>query len=85
MHAWRNCWDYRFDRVGQKQSCRNDSPFFYDADAGAVRVSGVDVRELNPQKLRETIAIVPQKNDAIYRNSARKTFAGAKRMQRWRR
>ncbi|MFP3123659.1 ABC transporter ATP-binding protein/permease [Ectobacillus funiculus] len=36
-------------------------PRFYDADAGAVRVSGVDVRELNPQKLRETIAIVPQK------------------------
>lgn len=37
-------------------------PRFYDADAGIVKVDGVDVREIEPNKLREKIAIVPQRN-----------------------
>ncbi|GIP40466.1 ABC transporter ATP-binding protein [Paenibacillus sp. J31TS4] len=36
-------------------------PRFYDAAAGTVRVNGQDVRDIDPHKLRETIAIVPQK------------------------
>lgn len=36
-------------------------PRFYDADAGTVKVNGEDVRNVDPHKLRETIAIVPQK------------------------
>lgn len=37
-------------------------PRFYDAVAGAVKVDGVDVKEMDPGKLREKIAIVPQKS-----------------------
>ncbi|UUZ93697.1 ABC transporter ATP-binding protein/permease [Paenibacillus sp. P25] len=37
-------------------------PRFYDAVSGTVKVGGVDVRELNPQTLREKIAVVPQKS-----------------------
>nr|WP_123042384.1 ABC transporter ATP-binding protein [Cohnella candidum]AYQ74303.1 ABC transporter ATP-binding protein [Cohnella candidum] len=37
-------------------------PRFYDVSAGAVRVDGVDVRSLEPQELREKIAVVPQKS-----------------------
>lgn len=36
-------------------------PRFYDADAGTVKVNGVDVRTIDPHILREKIAIVPQK------------------------
>lgn len=36
-------------------------PRFYDATSGTVRVNGVDVREIDPAKLRDKIAIVPQK------------------------
>ncbi|MCS7463922.1 ABC transporter ATP-binding protein/permease [Paenibacillus doosanensis] len=36
-------------------------PRFYDATAGTVKVGGVDVSEIDPAKLREKIAIVPQK------------------------
>ncbi|MGB8956900.1 MAG: ABC transporter ATP-binding protein [Tumebacillaceae bacterium] len=36
-------------------------PRFYDVDAGSIKVDGVDVREVDPKKLREKIAIVPQK------------------------
>ncbi len=36
-------------------------PRFYDATSGRVKVNGIDVREMDPKKLRETIAIVPQK------------------------
>lgn len=36
-------------------------PRFYDVLAGAVKVNGRDVREIDPQTLREMIAIVPQK------------------------
>lgn len=36
-------------------------PRFYDVLSGTVRVNGQDVREIDPQTLREMIAIVPQK------------------------
>ncbi|RKN79164.1 ABC transporter ATP-binding protein [Paenibacillus ginsengarvi] len=36
-------------------------PRFYDTVSGAVRVNGEDVRNVDPEKLREHIAIVPQK------------------------
>ncbi|UQZ82257.1 putative ABC transporter ATP-binding protein [Paenibacillus konkukensis] len=36
-------------------------PRFYDATSGTVKVGGVDVGEIDPAKLREKIAIVPQK------------------------
>ncbi|SEG27670.1 ABC transporter ATP-binding protein [Paenibacillus sp. UNC499MF] len=36
-------------------------PRFYDAVSGTVRVNGADVRELEPSRLREKIAVVPQK------------------------
>lgn len=35
-------------------------PRFYDADSGTVKVNGVDVRQIDPRKLRESIAFVPQ-------------------------
>lgn len=33
---------------------------FHDAQAGSVRIDGVDLRELDPARLREHIALVPQ-------------------------
>lgn len=36
-------------------------PRFYDATSGTVKVNGEDVRQWDPKKLRERIAIVPQK------------------------
>lgn len=36
-------------------------PRFYTADSGCVKVGGVDVKDLEVRKLREKIAIVPQK------------------------
>ncbi|WP_282935915.1 ABC transporter ATP-binding protein [Paenibacillus sp. RC67] len=36
-------------------------PRFYDAISGKVKVNGVDVSQIDPAKLREKIAIVPQK------------------------
>ncbi|WP_028552873.1 ABC transporter ATP-binding protein [Paenibacillus sp. UNC451MF] len=36
-------------------------PRFYDAISGTVKVNGVDVTQIDPAKLREKIAIVPQK------------------------
>src|SRR5690606_19485446 len=33
---------------------------FYDVQEGAIRLDGVDVRELDPQQLRDRIALVPQ-------------------------
>lgn len=36
-------------------------PRFYDATSGAVKVNGVDVKEIEPGRLRERIAVVPQK------------------------
>jgi ATP-binding cassette subfamily B protein len=37
-------------------------PRFYDASSGTVKVNGVDVTQVDPVVLRETIAIVPQKS-----------------------
>lgn len=45
---------------GGKSSLFNLIPRFYDADSGAVRVSGLDVREWSKNDLRDQIAIVSQ-------------------------
>lgn len=37
-------------------------PRFYDTMSGTIKVDGIDSKRVNPKKLRETIAIVPQKN-----------------------
>lgn len=44
-----------------KSSLVNLIPRFYDVTAGAVRVDGIDVRDWDPGRLREKIAVVPQK------------------------
>lgn len=44
-----------------KSTILNLIPRFYDVTSGAVRVGGVDVRELNQHDLREHIGYVPQK------------------------
>jgi ATP-binding cassette, subfamily B, multidrug efflux pump len=36
-------------------------PRFYDTTKGTIKVDGEDIREVNPKRLREKIAIVPQK------------------------
>ncbi|HEU4965273.1 MAG TPA: ABC transporter ATP-binding protein [Bacilli bacterium] len=36
-------------------------PRFYDVTDGAIKIDGVDVREVDPQRIRERIAIVPQR------------------------
>lgn len=36
-------------------------PRFYDADAGTIKVDGEDVKNVEPKRLREKIAMVPQK------------------------
>jgi len=47
---------------------------FYDADRGAIRIDGTDIRDITQQSLRAAIAIVPQDtvlfNDTIYYNIA---------------
>lgn len=47
-------------------------PRFYDADSGAVRIDGIDVRDMRLSDLRRNIAIVSQDpilfNDTIYNN-----------------
>ena len=45
-----------------KSSIINMIPRFYDAKSGIVKVSGIDVKEMNLQSLRENIGIVPQKS-----------------------
>ncbi|QIZ05864.1 ABC transporter ATP-binding protein [Priestia megaterium] len=37
-------------------------PRFYDTAGGTIKVDGVDSKQVSPKKLREKIAIVPQKN-----------------------
>lgn len=37
-------------------------PRFYDTVGGTIKVDGVDSKQVSPKKLREKIAIVPQKN-----------------------
>lgn len=44
-----------------KSSVVNLIPRFYDATKGSVRVNGRDVKEYDPEVLREKIGIVPQK------------------------
>ncbi|MBB3111008.1 ATP-binding cassette subfamily B protein [Paenibacillus phyllosphaerae] len=44
-----------------KSTLVNLIPRFYDADSGSIKVDGADIRKLDPAKLRERIAIVPQK------------------------
>jgi ATP-binding cassette subfamily B protein len=36
-------------------------PRFYDVNAGSVKVNGQDVRHIDPKRIREKVAIVPQK------------------------
>lgn len=36
-------------------------PRFYDVTAGTIKVDGVDIRDVDPKRLRDKIAIVPQK------------------------
>jgi ATP-binding cassette subfamily B multidrug efflux pump len=45
-----------------KSSLVNLIPRFYDTSTGSIRVDGVDTQELDPAKLRDRIAIVPQKS-----------------------
>ncbi|WP_040206788.1 ABC transporter ATP-binding protein [Neobacillus jeddahensis] len=37
-------------------------PRFYDVASGSIKVNGQDIKQVDPQKLRDKIAIVPQKN-----------------------
>lgn len=37
-------------------------PRFYDTVSGTIKVDGIDSKRVNPKKLRDKIAIVPQKN-----------------------
>jgi ATP-binding cassette, subfamily B, multidrug efflux pump len=37
-------------------------PRFYEVSSGAIKVDGEDIRNVDPKRLREKIAIVPQKN-----------------------
>ena len=45
-----------------KSTLVNLIPRFYDVESGAIRIDGVDVKALDPRRLRERIAIVPQKS-----------------------
>ncbi len=44
-----------------KSTLVNLIPRFYEATAGTIKVHGIDVRCVSPRRLRETIAMVPQK------------------------
>jgi ATP-binding cassette subfamily B protein len=45
-----------------KSSLVNLIPRFYDVSSGVIKVDGVNIQKMSPKKLREKIAIVPQKN-----------------------
>lgn len=45
-----------------KTSLINLIPRFYDATLGSVKLGGIDVKEISLEKLREGIALVPQKS-----------------------
>ncbi|GLX67989.1 ABC transporter ATP-binding protein [Paenibacillus glycanilyticus] len=45
-----------------KSTLVNLIPRFYDVTSGSIKISGIDVRELDMHELREKIAIVPQKS-----------------------
>ncbi len=59
---------------GGKSSLVNLIPRFYDVTSGAVRIDGIDIRNLSVANLREQIAIVTQEailfNDSIRHNIA---------------
>lgn len=44
-----------------KSTLINLIPRFYDVEAGAVRINGLDVRDVDQQQLQSEIALVPQK------------------------
>lgn len=44
-----------------KSSLINLIPRFYDATSGSVKVNGVDVKNIDPKRIREKVAVVPQK------------------------
>ncbi|MDO5423127.1 MAG: ABC transporter ATP-binding protein [Eubacteriales bacterium] len=44
-----------------KTTLVNLVPRFYDATAGVIRIDGADLMRLDPERLREVIAVVPQK------------------------
>lgn len=45
-----------------KTSLVNLIPRFYDATKGSIKVDGIDIKDIEPKKLREKIAIVQQKS-----------------------
>lgn len=45
-----------------KSTLVNLIPRFYDVTSGTIKVDGVNIQQMSPKKLREKIAIVPQKN-----------------------
>jgi ATP-binding cassette subfamily B protein len=45
-----------------KSTLVNLIPRFYDVTSGVIKVDGVNIQHISPKKLREKIAIVPQKN-----------------------
>lgn len=45
-----------------KSTLVNLIPRFYDVTSGVIKVDGVNIQQISPKKLREKIAIVPQKN-----------------------
>ncbi|MEA4848170.1 MAG: ABC transporter ATP-binding protein [Clostridiaceae bacterium] len=45
-----------------KSSLVNLIPRFYDVSSGSVKVGGTDVRNMDQRKLRDMVAVVPQKN-----------------------
>jgi ATP-binding cassette subfamily B multidrug efflux pump len=45
-----------------KSTLVNLIPRFYDVTSGVIKVDSVNIQQLSPKKLREKIAIVPQKN-----------------------
>ncbi|AMV36851.1 ABC transporter ATP-binding protein [Planctomyces sp. SH-PL62] len=57
-----------------KSTLMNLLPRFWDVDSGAIRIDGVDVREIRGRSLRRMIGIVPQETilfqDSIARNIA---------------
>jgi ATP-binding cassette, subfamily B, bacterial MsbA len=59
---------------GGKSSLVNLIPRFYDVTSGAIRIDGIDIRDLSVANLREQIAIVTQEailfNDSILNNIA---------------
>ena len=56
-----------------KSSLVNLIPRFYDATSGKITIDGEDIKELNHEKLRERIGIVPQKA-VLFRGTIRENL-----------